>query len=84
MLNNKVVPPSIRFTMVYFLLKFFILFRHFLANFQMSSDFAEIWYTKVFECVEYENGVTILVRTFFLPKNLCFFGGRSPQKVTEN
>ena len=49
----------------------------------MSSDFAEIWYTKVFECAEYEYGVKILVRAFFGQKNVCFWG-RSPQKVTEN
>ena len=62
---------------------FFLLFRHFLANFQMSSDFAEIWYTKVCECAEYENGVKILVRNFFGQKTYVFWG-RSPQKVTEN
>ena len=45
----------------------------------MSSDFAEIWYTKVSECVEYEDGVKILVRTFFLPKNLCFLGAEPPK-----
>ena len=49
----------------------------------MSSDFAEIWYTKVFECAEYEYGVKILVWTFFVQKT-CVFWGRSPQKVTEN
>ena len=49
----------------------------------MSSDFAEIWYTKVFECAEYENGVKILVRTFFGQKTYVFWGW-SPQKVTEN
>ena len=49
----------------------------------MSSDFAEIWYTKVFECAEYEYGVKILVRTFFDQKTYVFWG-QSPQKVTEN
>ena len=45
----------------------------------MSSDFAKNWYTKVFECAEYEYGVKILVRTFFDQKT-CFFGGWCPQK----
>ena len=45
----------------------------------MSSDFAEIWYTKVFECAEYEYGVKICVRTF-LGKKLMFFGGGAPKK----
>ena len=58
---------------------FFLLFRHFLANFQMSSDFAEIWYTKVFESSESKNNVKILVRTFLVQKTL-FFGGRAPKK----
>ena len=49
----------------------------------MSSDFAEIWYTKVFECAEYESGVKILVRTFFDQRTYAFWG-RSLQKVTEN
>ena len=49
----------------------------------MLSDFAEIWFTKVFECAEYEYGVKILVRTFFDQKTYVFWG-RSPQKVTEN
>ena len=49
----------------------------------MSSDFAEIWYTKVFECSESKNNVKILVRTFFVQKTYVFWG-RSPQKVTEN
>ena len=48
----------------------------------MLSDFAEIWYTKVFECAEYEYGVKIWVRTFFDQKTL-FFWGWSLQKVTE-
>ena len=48
----------------------------------MSSDFAEIWYTKVFEYAEYENVVKNLVRTFFDQKTYVFWG-RSPQKVTE-
>ena len=42
----------------------------------MSSDFAEIWYTK---CAEYEYGVKILVRTFFSLKNVMFFGGGPPK-----
>ena len=50
----------------------------------MSSDFAEIWYTKVFECAEYDYGVKILVRKFFRQKTYMFFGGSGPQKVTEN
>ena len=50
----------------------------------MLSDFAEIWYTKVFECAEYEYGVKILVRKFFYEQKLMFFGGGVPQKVTEN
>ena len=44
----------------------------------MSSDFAEIWYTKVFECAEYEYGVKILVRTFFDQKT-CFLGAEPPK-----
>ena len=39
----------------------------------MSSDFAEIWYTKDFECTEYEYGAKILVRAFFDQKT-CFLG----------
>ena len=31
----------------------------------MLSDFAEVWYAKVFECAVYENGIKILLRTFF-------------------
>ena len=31
----------------------------------MLSDFAEIWYTKVVECAEYEYGVKIWLRTIF-------------------
>ena len=38
----------------------------------MSSDFAEIWYTKDFECAEYEYGVKILVRAFFDQKTYVF------------
>ena len=49
----------------------------------MSSDFAVIWYTKVFEGAESKNIVKILVRTFFVQKTYVFWG-RSPQKVTEN
>ena len=45
----------------------------------MSSDFAEIWYTMVFEGAEYEYGVKILVRTFFDQKTYVFWG-RSPPK----
>ena len=45
----------------------------------MLSDFAEIWYTKVFECAEYEYGVKNLVRTFFDQK-VMFFGGGAPKK----
>ena len=44
----------------------------------MSSDFADIWYTKVFECAEYEYGVKILVRTFFDQKT-CFLGVEPPK-----
>ena len=46
----------------------------------MSSDFAEIWNTRVFECAEYEYGVKILVRTFFRSKNLGFLGAVAAQK----
>ena len=49
----------------------------------MASDFAEIWYTKVFESAEYEYGVKILVRTFST-KKLMFFRGEVPPKVTKN
>ena len=49
----------------------------------MLSDFAEIWYTKVFECAESKNNVKILVRTFSVQKPYVFWG-RSPQKVAEN
>ena len=49
----------------------------------MSSDFAEIWYTKVFEGAESKNIVKILVRTFLVQKTYVFWG-RGPQKVTEN
>ena len=44
----------------------------------MSSDFAEILYTKVFECAEYEYGAKILVRTF-LRKIFCFLGAEPPK-----
>ena len=54
-------------------------FRHFLANFQMSSDLAEILYTEVFECAEYEYGTKILVRQFFEQKTYVF-GGGAPKK----
>ena len=50
----------------------------------MLSDCAEIWYTKVFECAEYEYGVKIKVTKIFSLKKLHVFWGRSPQKVTEN
>ena len=46
----------------------------------MSSDFAEIWYTKVFEGAEYEYGVKILVRTFFDQKT-CFLGAEPPKSA---
>ena len=39
----------------------------------MLSDFAEIWYTKVFECAEYEYGVKVLVRAFFDQKTSVFW-----------
>ena len=45
----------------------------------MSSDFAEIWNTKVFECAEYEYGVKILVRTFFDQKTYVFWGAEPPK-----
>ena len=45
----------------------------------MSSDFAEIWYTKVFECAEYEYGVKILVWTFFVQKTCVFLGAEPPK-----
>ena len=45
----------------------------------MLSDFAEIWYTKVFECAEYEYGVKILVRTFFDQKTYVFLGAEPPK-----
>ena len=48
----------------------------------MSSDFAEIWYTKVFEGSESKNNVKILVR-IFLAKKLRFFKEGAPTKVTE-
>ena len=54
-------------------------FRHFFANFRMSSDFAEIWYTKVFECAKYDYGVRMLVRKFFREKTYVVCG-RSSQK----
>ena len=49
----------------------------------MLSDCAEIWYTKVFECAEYEYEIKILVRTFLVQKTYVFLGAE-PQKVTEN
>ena len=48
----------------------------------MSSDFAKIWYTKVFECAEHEYEVKNLVRTFFDQKTYVFWGW-VPQKMTE-
>ena len=44
----------------------------------MSSDFAEIWYTKVFEGSESKINVKILVRTFLVQK--IMFLGRAPKK----
>ena len=46
----------------------------------MSSDFAEIWYTKVLEGSESKNNVKILVRTF-LAKTLKFFREGVPKKL---
>ena len=45
----------------------------------MSSDFAEIWYTKVFKGSEPKNNVKILVRTFLVQKTHVF-GGGTPKK----
>ena len=46
----------------------------------MSSDFAEIRYTKVFECAEYEKcGTKILVRTIFDKKTYVFWGWGPPK-----
>ena len=45
----------------------------------MSSDFAEIWYTKVFECAEYEIWGQNLGPNFFWPKNLGFLGAEPPK-----
>ena len=47
----------------------------------MLTDFAEIWYTKVFECAEYENVAKIWqnIPNNFWPKNLCFLGAEPPK-----
>ena len=55
----------------------------FLTMTQTSSDFAEIWYTKVFEGAESKNDIKILVRPFFLPKKIYVFWGCVPQKMTK-
>ena len=44
----------------------------------MSSEFAEIWYTKVFEGSESKNNLKILVRTFLVRKT-CFLGAEPPK-----
>ena len=45
----------------------------------MLSDFAEIWYTKVFECAEYEYVLKILVRSFLTKKTYVFWGAEPPK-----
>ena len=46
----------------------------------MSSDFAEIWYTKVFEGAESKNmGSKFWSEHFLVQKNLCFLGAEPPK-----
>ena len=48
----------------------------------MSSDFAEIRYTKVFECAQYENGTNIWSEHF--NQKSMFFEGGAPKKLPKN
>ena len=48
----------------------------------MFSDFAEIWYTKVFECAECEHGAKILLWSFF-NQTTCVLGVDPKNKLSD-